>query len=155
MEACLSSYRIGVLLSLVAAAMGCDGGSENDTPTCTGSDQRTVTGYRLDGETCVHPQEALPGMCATGAQANGSAGTGQHVCFVSATQEYFWAFIDFAEEITGSGYRQGRSRGGEGQLSSAEADECQTRVKKLEPADAGGSDTGTDKIEYAACEGAH
>jgi hypothetical protein len=145
----MSSLPLKILLGIVLSPLlGCSaeqaaapGTSEQDSSsarevsaTCKGSDERTLVGIRL-GRVCAAPKEPLTGMCASGVLRNGGAGTGEFLCFVSSQGDYFWAFLDWGEALSGSTFRGDHGHAGPERLSQAESVECARLLGLLQLAD--------------------
>lgn len=74
------------------------------TTSCAGEDIRPITGYRL-GTACAGSKTIVPGVCALGARAHASFGTGRMICFVTNDDAYYWAFVQYGELLAGPSTR--------------------------------------------------
>jgi hypothetical protein len=116
--------------------------------SCTGDDIRAITGYRL-GKACVDAKTEVPGVCALGARAHNTTGSGAMVCFVSPAGEYFWAHVAYGEVVAGPGSRRSSGALQSTQLTQTEEAQCDAWVAALP--DAGAANTLTGERSYGAC----
>jgi hypothetical protein len=113
---------------------------------CAGEDIRPIMGYRL-GTPCAGGKLTVPGICALGARANGSFGTGPMTCFVTSVGDYYWGFAAYGEIVAGPGTRHGRGPHQASELSVAEEFRCQMLVDLLGM----GENTGFGEYVYPSC----
>lgn len=99
------------------------------TPDCSGPDERAVEGYAL-GASCPRPRVRVPGICAVGAELNGSTGNGAMLCFV-AGEDLYYAHVQFGESVIGTGARHGHGDLFADQLSPAESERCAALIAQL------------------------
>ncbi len=119
-----------------------------ETASCVGDDIRPIAGYRL-GKSCVDAKVPVPGICALGARANFATGSGNMICFVSPTGEYYWAHVVYGEYLAGPGSRHGGGQTTASELTAAEEARCNMLVDALP--DAGVANTITSERSYGAC----
>lgn len=119
-----------------------------DAASCTGEDIRPITGYLL-GKSCVDAKVEVPGICALGARAHATTGSGAMVCFVSPDGDYFWAQVAYGEVAAGPGSRRGAGALQATQLDDKEEAKCQELVAELQES---ATNTLTGERSYRACE---
>jgi hypothetical protein len=116
--------------------------------SCSGDDIRPITGYRL-GKSCVDAKVEVPGICALGARAHASFGSGPMVCFVSQSGDYYWAHVAYGEYVAGPVTRRGWSQTMTSQLTTEEEIRCKALVDMLPDA---GTAAVSGERSYAACD---
>jgi hypothetical protein len=89
----------------------------------------------------------VPGICALGARANGSSGTGPMTCFVTTEGDYYWAFARYGEILAGPATRHGRGPHQPTELTPAEDARCKALVDLLGM----GEDSGFGEYVYPSC----